>query len=412
MDHFFTHLRCVICARTFPAEAIYTCSNCGPEGLLEVEYDYARAQAQLTRESLRARPFDVWRYRELLPIAADSPRPHLQTGWTPSYHATRLARALGLRELFVKDEGRNPTGSFKDRASAVGVVKAREFGFENIACASTGNAASSLAGMAAAMGLRSFIFVPEAAPQAKVAQLLIYGATVLSVRGSYDEAYDLCTAACEKYGWYNRNCASNAYLIEGKKTAGLEIAEQMGERMPEWVVFAVGDGCTIAGVWKGLREMHVLGFISRLPRLLGVQAEGAAAMVQAYEEQRAPIPVRAETRADSICVGKPRNWRKAMSAIRDSRGVMITVSDEEILEAMRLLGREAAVFGEPAGAAALAGLKKATARGLVDKEASALVANTGHGLKDVPSALQATTQPHVIDADLRSVEKAVKARLY
>ncbi|MEK7729650.1 MAG: threonine synthase [candidate division KSB1 bacterium] len=302
----------------------------------------------------------------------------------------------------------NPTGSFKDRASAIGVMKAREFGFATIACASTGNAASSLAGMAAAMGLQSYIFVPERAPEAKVAQLLIFGATVLQVRGSYDEAYELCNAACEKYGWYNRNCAINAYLIEGKKTAGLEIAEQMAARMPDWVVFAVGDGCTIAGVWKGLCEMRQLGFIDRLPRLLGVQAEGAAAMVQAYHDGGAPIPIRAETCADSICVGRPRNWRKATKAIRDSRGAMLAVSDDEILEAMRLLAREAAVFGEPAGATALAGLKKAVQLGIVESHASALVANTGNGLKDVPSALRATGKPNLIEANLQSVAAVVE----
>lgn len=312
-----TCLRCVICARAYPSAAIYACSHCGTEGILEVEYDYELVKPLLTREVLQTRPFDLWRYRELLPIQPSAAQPHLQTGGTPIYHTPRLARALGVRELFVKDEGRNPTGSFKDRASAIGVMKAREFGFEAVACASTGNAASSLAGMAAAMGLRSYIFVPERAPEAKVAQLLIFGATVLQVRGSYDEAYELCNAACEKYGWYNRNCAINAYLIEGKKTAGLEIAEQMAARMPDWIVFAVGDGCTIAGVWKGLREMQRLGFITRLPRLLGVQAEGAAAMVRAYETQRPPIAVRAETCADSICVGQPRNWRKATKAVRD-----------------------------------------------------------------------------------------------
>lgn len=403
-----TCLRCVICARAYPSAAIYACSHCGTEGILEVEYDYELVKPLLTREVLQTRPFDLWRYRELLPIQPSAAQPHLQTGGTPIYHTPRLARALGVRELFVKDEGRNPTGSFKDRASAIGVMKAREFGFEAVACASTGNAASSLAGMAAAMGLRSYIFVPERAPEAKVAQLLIFGATVLQVRGSYDEAYELCNAACEKYGWYNRNCAINAYLIEGKKTAGLEIAEQMAARMPDWIVFAVGDGCTIAGVWKGLREMQRLGFITRLPRLLGVQAEGAAAMVRAYETQRPPIAVRAETCADSICVGQPRNWRKATKAVRDSGGAMLAVRDEEILEAMRLLAREAAVFGEPAGATALAGLKKALQHSVITAEASALVANTGNGLKDVASALRATAKPNVIEPNLHCVAAVVE----
>lgn len=185
---FVTHLRCVICRATFPPEAIYTCPHCGEEGILDVEYDYEAVQSHLTPAALRARPHDLWRYRELLPLTHEATLPHLHAGWTPIYNAPRLAHALGLREVFVKDEGRNPTGSFKDRASALGAVKARAFGFATIACASTGNAASSLAGMAAALGLQSYVFVPEHAPEAKVAQLLIFGANVLKVRGSYDEA--------------------------------------------------------------------------------------------------------------------------------------------------------------------------------------------------------------------------------
>lgn len=405
---FVTHLRCVICQAAFPPEAIYTCPQCGEEGILDVEYDYTAVQTHLTRATLRERPHDLWRYRELLPITHEATLPHVHTGWTPIYKTPRLAHALGLREVFVKDEGRNPTGSFKDRASAIGTVKAREFGFATIACASTGNAASSLAGMAAALGLQSYIFVPEHAPEAKVAQLLIFGANVLKVRGSYDEAYDLCTAACARYGWYNRNCAINAYLIEGKKTAGLEIAEQMAHNMPDWLVFAVGDGCTIAGVWKGLREMQRLGFIEHLPRLLGVQAEGAAPLVKAFQTEQAPLQIAARTLADSICVGKPRNWRKATSAIRASHGTMLAVRDEDILAAMRLLAREAAVFGEPAGATALAGLQKALQLGLIEKEARVLIAITGNGLKDVPTAMRAVNAPPVIAPKLESLNEILK----
>lgn len=405
---FVTHLRCVICRATFPPEAIYTCPTCGDEGILEVEYDYEAVQSRLTRATLRERPHDLWRYRELLPITNDATLPHLHTGWTPIYNTPRLAQALGVREVFVKDEGRNPTGSFKDRASAIAVIKARAFGFQTVACASTGNAASSLAGMAAALGMPSYIFVPEHAPEAKIAQLLIFGAHVLKVRGSYDEAYELCSEACARYGWYNRNCAINAYLIEGKKTAGLEIAEQMAEHMPDWLVFAVGDGCTIAGVWKGLREMQRLGFIDRLPRLLGVQAEGAAPLVIAFQTEQAPLQIAARTVADSICVGKPRNWRKATKAVRDSNGTMLAVRDEDILTALRLLAREAAVFGEPAGAAALAGLQKALQLGVIEKSARVLIAITGNGLKDVPSAMRAVAAPPVIAPKLESLAEVLK----
>jgi threonine synthase len=291
------------------------------------------------------------------------------------------------------------------------VVKAREFGKSAVACASTGNAASSLAGFAAATGLASFIFVPERAPEPKLAQLLIFGANVLRVKGSYDQAYYLCQDACAKYGWYNRNCAVNPYLIEGKKTAGLEIAEQLGHEMTDWVVFSVGDGCTIAGAWKGLKEMRRLGLIARLPKMLGVQAEGSAPLVEAFEGKVDAIrPIEARTLADSIAVGQPRNWRKALGAIRESRGAMISVSDAAILEAMRQTARLAAVFAEPAGAAGIAGIAAALEKGLVEPNETALVAITGNGLKDTKSAIQATTPPIDLRPEAEELDAVLRER--
>jgi threonine synthase len=331
----------------------------------------------------------MWRYRELLPVRRSDPVPPLHIGYTPIYDAPRLASLLNVRRVWIKDDGRNPTSSFKDRASGVGVMKAREFGFASIACASTGNAASSLAGCAAAMGLRSYIFVPERAPLPKITQLLIFGAFVFKVRGTYEQAFELCRAACDAVHWYNRNSGTNPYLVEGKKSAGLEIAEQMSADPPDWVVVSVGDGCTIAGIGKGLQEMRRLGFISRVPRLLGVQAEGAAPIVHAFHSGTDLIPTDATTIADSIAVGTPRNWRKAISQIRQTAGEMICVSDEEILDAMRITARQSAVFGEPAGVAGVAGLRKARAEGIVGSGESALVMITGNGLKDIASAQRA-----------------------
>ncbi len=228
----------------------YTCPVCGITGILDVQYDYAAIAKRLTRRNLAKRSeYSHWRYRELVPIRKDAVLPRLSVGWTPVTLAPSLARHLGLRAVYLKDDGRNPTGSLKDRASAIGAVKAREKGQKIIACASTGNAASSLAGMAASLGLRSVIFVPERAPEPKVTQLLIFGATVLRVRGSYEDAFQLCQQACERWGWYDRNCAINPYLVEGKKTVGLEICEQLDWKVPDWVAVSVGDGCTIAGVW-------------------------------------------------------------------------------------------------------------------------------------------------------------------
>ncbi len=405
-----TGLKCVVCGEVYPADNRYTCPRDGIEGILEVQFDYERAAKTLTREALTSRDKDQWRYRELIPIDSDSPLPHLQVGFTPVYHAPRLADALGLAQLYVKDDGRNPTNSFKDRASAVGVIKAREFGSDTIACASTGNAASSLAGFAAAVGLKSFIFVPEHAPDPKVTQLLIFGANVIKVKGSYDEAYYFCMEACAKWGWYNRNCAINSYLVEGKKTAGLEIAEQMAHQMPDWVVFSVGDGCTIAGAWKGMVEMQRLGFISKLPRMLGVQAEGSKPIVDAFLAKGELRPVAARTVADSIAVGRPRNWRKALNAIYGSNGSMQAVSDEEILKWMPITPRLSGVFGEPAGVAAMAGLAKALESGIVRKEESALVVITGNGLKDVATARRATHEPIAVTPNLRELEGVLSAR--
>jgi threonine synthase len=314
-------------------------------------------------------------------------------GWTPVLDAPRLASWAGVRQLLLKDEGRNPTASFKDRASMVGVARALATRARVVACASTGNAASSLAGAAASVGLPAVIFVPKAAPEPKVAQLLVFGARVIRVEGSYDATWELCQRACTRHAWYNRNAAVNPSLVEGKKTCGLEIAEQTGDEVPDWVIVSVGDGCTLAGIAKGLLQMHALGFIPRVPRVLGVQAEGARPLVDAFEQGRELVPGPAQTLADSICVGHPRNWRKALLALQATRGSMVAIPDEAILEAMRESGRRAGVFGEPAGVAALAGLRVAVERGIVGRRDRVLAVVTGSGLKDTRSALRAVGEP-------------------
>ena len=336
-------------------------------------------------------------------MPAGAKRPPWPVGWTPVAQAPRLAAWAGLRALWLKDEGRNPTASFKDRASSVGVARALMRRARVVACASTGNAASSLAGAAAAVGLRAVIFVPEFAPEAKVAQLLMFGARVLRVRGTYDQAWELCQRACARHGWYNRNAAVNPSLVEGKKTCGLEIGEQLGSEPPDWIAVSVGDGCTIAGIWKGLQQMHALGFVSRLPRLLGVQAAGASPLVRAFEQGGDLQPGEAHTVADSICVGHPRNWRKALRAVRESRGAFVAVPDEAILEAMRAAGRRAGVFGEPAGVAGLAGLRQAVEDRVIDRRETALAVVTGSGLKDVRTASRAAGAPFEVTADDRAL---------
>ncbi len=380
-------------------------------GILNVRYDYAAIRPLLTRRVLSRRPEQShWRYRELLPIRPESTLPALSVGWTPLTSAPALARHIGLTTLYLKDDGRNATGSLKDRASSIGVVKAREKRRTIIACASTGNAASSCAGMAASMGLRSVIFVPARAPEPKVTQLLIFGATVLRVRGSYEDAFQLSQRSCERWGWYNRNSGINPYLVEGKKTAGLEIAEQLAWQPPDWVAVSVGDGCTVAGVWKGFRELKTLGLIQRTPRILGVQAAGAAPITTAFFSGETLRPVAPSTLADSIAVGVPRNWKKAVLAVRESGGTMLNVGDEEILDAMRYTGRLTGIFAEPAAATAVAGVRRAVEERIIGRRATTVALITGNGLKDVQSARQAAGQPYDIAPDGGALEDILRER--
>src|SRR5512147_1138491 len=406
MANFVTGLTCVFCGSGFSPRVGYTCPQCGITGILEVQYDYRAIGKALTRRKLASRvDFTHWRYRELLPIADGAQLPALAVGWTPIVAAERLAKHLGVRQLLIKDDGRNPTGSLKDRASSLGVVKAVEKRRKIIACASTGNAASSLAGMAASMGLRSAIFVPQRAPEPKVTQLLIFGATVLRVGGSYEQAYDLCQQSCERWGWYNRNCAINPYLVEGKKTVGLEIAEHLEWKPPDCIAMSVGDGCTIAGAWKAFRELKAIGLIERTPRMLGVQAAGAAPITEAFRTHHAMKPIEPKTIADSIAVGVPRNWKKAVTAIEESGGAMINVEDNEILDAMNYTGHLTGVFAEPAAATAVAGLKRAAAEGLVPRSCHALAVVTGSGLKDIRAAQQAVSGPFEVPPDGSGLEE-------
>lgn len=399
-----TELVCVCCRRAYaPGEVAYTCPACGPaEGILDAAYDLGAARQAMTWEALGRRPLNQWRYRELLPLDAI---PEWPVGWTPIVEAPRLARELGVARVRLKDEGRNLTGSFKDRASSVGVARAMAERARTIACASTGNAASSLAGYAAMAGLPAVIFVPRHAPEPKIAQLLIYGATVFRVQGSYAQAYDLCMKACGAMGWYNRNCAINSYLVEGKKTAGMEIAEQCRDDPPDWVAVSVGDGCTIAGIGKGLRQMRELGLIGWRTKLLGVQAAGVAPVAKTFRGEPFEAGGFAATVADSIDVPVPRNVRKAVDAVRESGGAFVEVSDRGILCAIRSAGQLAGVFAEPAAAAAVAGVRTALERGVMAAGASVLCVVTGSGLKDIKSAMQIAGVPIDIPPELDAVRR-------
>lgn len=392
--------KCIRCGKEWKAKPdITTCPACG--GMLDIQYDYPAIAKEVSRQVMAGRrEQSMWRYLEYLPVLGVGQRPRLRVGWSPFYRADRLAKTLGLKTLYVKDDGVNPTASLKDRASAMAVVKAEEAGAEVIACSSTGNAASSLAGNAAAAGFPTYIFVPSRAPKGKVSQLMIFGAHVISVKGSYEDTFRLSQQAIERYGWYNRNAAINPYLMEGKKTVALEIAEQLNWQMTDYVALSVGDGCTIAGVWKGFKDLYATGMIDRLPRLISVQAQGCCPLNRAIAENRPWEPMEENTLADSIAVGVPRNADKALAAIRESDGVVVNVSDEEILAAARLLGRTCGVFGEPAGVTGTAGVKKALELGLISPESSVVSIVTGNGLKDTPNAMKAAGEPVAIDPDM------------
>ncbi len=384
-------LDCLVCGQRYdPGEVEYVCPDHGPVGTLDVAYDYEQVAARLG--TAPRRPASMWDYRPLLPVGPDAVAPPLAVGGTPLYAAPRLAATAGVRELWVKDEGVQPSGSLKDRASALAVVKASERRADRVTTASTGNAAAALSGVCASVGMPNVIFVPESAPEAKVAQLLAYGSLVLLVEGSYDQAVDLSMEAAARFGWYNRNTGFNPYMTEGKKTVMLEIHDQLGERAPDAVVVSVGDGCIIGALHKGLRDLAALGGIRHMPKLIGVQAEGSPFLAEAWargEDVLSKAPVPAATVADSISAALPRDRVKAMRAVVDTRGAFVTVTDDEILAAIPALARGSGVFAEPAAAAAYAGLLAARRQGHVGPEDRVVVLATGSGLKDVPAAMRA-----------------------
>ena len=402
MDH-IKHLKCLICGKTYAPDAVeYVCPDHGNEGILDVVYDYDVILSRISKAKL-AQDSDqtIWRYKAMLPIALDADVPPLAVGNTPLYDAPRLAKPLGLEQVWVKDDGRNPTASFKDRASAIAVVKAREAGAQGrggeaplipITTASTGNAAAALAGLCASVQHPNVIFVPESAPAAKIAQLLTYGAEVMLVKGTYDDAFELCLQAAAEYGWYNRNTGYNPYMSEGKKTASYEICEQLDWNAPDVIFVSVGDGCIIGGIHKGLKDLLAMGWIEHMPRIIGVQAENSSFLYQAWKDGEDVLTknaVAANSIADSINAGMPRDRMKAMAAVTETDGAYVCVTDAEILDGITELARGTAVFAEPAGAAAYAGLVKAVELGLVAADDRVVVLNTGNGLKDVKSAMTA-----------------------
>lgn len=404
-------LKCSNCGREYePGAVTYTCPVCGEVGTLDVLYDYEALRRGLDRDALAAGEHSMWRYRALLPLEERAAVPPLTVGMTPLYETPRLAADLGLARAWVKDDGRNPTGSLKDRASALVVARALEQGITTVSAASTGNAAAALAGICASVGLSPIIFVPASAPEAKIAQLLVYGATVLLVEASYDEAFDLCMQLSIEQGWYSRNTGVNPFTAEGKKTVAFEMAEQLGWEVPDAVVVTVGDGNILAGVHKGFVDLHRLGWISRIPRLIGVQAQGSSPLVQAWQTGQAAAdmqPVDAQTVADSISAGVPRDRSKALRAVRETGGAFVAVPDGAIIASIPALARLTGVFAEPAAAASYAGCRRAVEMGYIGADERVLLLVTGSGLKDVRRAQQSVQGGLRVPPDASAVRRAL-----
>ena len=409
-DHIL-HLQCVLCGTIYkPGKIEYICPACGALGVLEVHYDYDKIAQRISRVTLmKDHDSTFLRYRALLPISYSLVKvPALAIGGTPLYPVERLRSHLGMGNLWLKDDSRNPSASLKDRASIIAVMLADG---RTLACASTGNAASSLAVQAASVGLPCYIFVPYNAPRAKIVQLLMCGATVFAVQGSYDDAFDLCIEACNTFGWYNRNTGYNPYLVEGKKTVGLEIAEQLQWQVPDSVLVPTGDGCIISGVYRGFEDFYRLGMIDRIPRMIAVQAEGSPAIVRALEGDGIVRPYPAQTVADGISVSLPRNGAMAVKVIRESGGFGITVSDQEILAAEKELAKLTGVFAEPSGAASYAGLVRLLRDGRIERDERTVLLVTGSGLKSIDAVVGSAGSVVPIEKGaegMQMVEKVVK----
>ena len=417
----FVGYRCSLCGEQYsPNDVTYTCPKDG--GNLDVLLDYEALKNKYKPDDILSRSDpSLWRFLPLLPVQEPpgEATPLHAAGGTPVFAVPRLADKLGLKNLWLKDESRNPTASFKDRASAIVVARAHEVGANIVVTASTGNAGAALAGMSAAVGQKAIIFAPKSAPQAKVAQLLVFGAKVILVDGTYDDAFDLTVKASNEFGWYCRNTGYNPFTAEGKKTAAFEIWQWWQDAHAKWhhefgedldhppltVFVSVGDGNIISGIHKGFKDLYQLGWLPRMPRLIGVQAEGSAAISKAFHANTETIqPVSATTIADSIAVDLPRDGVRAVRAVKETGGTYVNVSDAETLSAIAELGK-VGVFAEPAGAAAYAGLVKAAASGVVGSEDPILVLNTGSGLKDIGAAMQAVESAPIIEPTLEAVRR-------
>lgn len=407
---YVTGLRCHVCHAEFPAAALWVCDRClGP---LEVAYDYAAVGRTLTREVIAARPKNLWRYRELLPIDGE-PRTGLSSGFTPLVRANRLASAVGLAELYVKDDSVNhPTLSYKDRVVSIAATRAVELGLTVLGCASTGNLANSVSAHAARLGLPCYVFIPSDLEAGKVLGSAIFRPTVVAIDGTYDDVNRLCTQVADAYGWGFVNINVRAYYAEGAKTQGFEIVEQLGWRFPQHVVVPVAGGTLLPRVARGFRELREVGLVAgELPRMYAAQAAGCAPVVRAIlDGQEYPEPVRPQTIAKSIAIGNPADGFQVVETIRATHGWGAMVSDEEIVDGIRLLAETEGIFTEPAGGTTIAALRALVRDGVIKRDESVVACITGNGYKTAEVMNGQVVEPVRLGRSFREVRTYLDAQ--
>lgn len=400
-------LKCKECGRDYPKEALYVCEYCF--GSLDVEYEYSKIKEVLSPEVISARAKNLWRYRELLPLDGE-PQSGFYSGFTPLLRANRLAKRLGVKEIYIKDDSVNhPTFSFKDRVVAVAISKAKELGFDTVACASTGNLAHSVSAQAAVSGLKRFIFIPADLEMGKVIGSLIYAPNLIMVEGSYDEVNRLCTEISSRYRWAFVNINIRPYYAEGSKTYGFEIVEQLSWHSPQHIVVPVAGGSLISKIWKGLKELHRLGLVDELnTRIYAAQATGCSPVVNAVKERSDIIkPVKPRTIAKSLAIGNPADGYYAVQTVQESGGWAEGATDEEIVEAIKLLAETEGVFTEPAGGVTVAAARKLIQQGIIPRDESIVICITGNGLKTQEVVSSHLVKTVKIKPTLNSFEESI-----
>jgi len=403
------HQECINCKTAYSVdEIVYFCKKCGD--ILEIKFDGNELTEAAKTSDWKTKPLAVWRYRSFMPIHETTKLVTLGEGGTGLHRSARLGEELGIKNLYVKNEGENPTGSFKDRGMTVGVTKAVELGVGHVICASTGNTSAALAAYAARAGIKCTVLIPSGKiAYGKLSQAMIHGAKVLQVRGNFDEALEFVLKLAEKHKDIYLLNSINPFRIEGQKSLGYEICEQLNYEAPDRIVIPVGNAGNISAVWKGLTEFYQLGVIKKLPKMTGIQAAGSAPIAQAIKANSDKIvPIEhPETIATAIRIGAPVSWKKAVNAIRESHGTAETVTDEEILDAQKTLARIEGIFVEPASASSIAGLSKLIKNGTIHKDEKVVCITTGHGLKDPDTAIKQCEKPMEVDAEMSAIEDAL-----